>query len=270
MEDRSCQVARFEPLRVDQLQGDLLAWRPDQDQLAYVAPAASSNWYAGTLEMVQGPEYAEPVVMAPDTLVFGDLTWSPDGALLAYVALRISDGVYTIQTVSPEEGIPKDWLPGEVARTENGSSAKAIIGWQAGQRLRVLSACGPDCDQTLEINLATGEVSAIGEQLRRAKDRLALRDHLVIHDEETYPYMIQPNWSHDNRMIAYFDEDDRVMLVIVAEQVQYILDVGINTPRETKWSYDNRHLAVRTDDWVYIFDPVCERENEPASPTMTP
>ncbi len=256
--DRSCLLARLEPLRVEQLQGDLMGWRPDGDELAYVGPAASSNWFAGQLKLAAGPEYASPSPIAGETVVFGDLTWSPNGSVLAFVALRVSDGVYTIMTTSPESQNPVDWMPGENARTDTGISAKAILSWQAGQRLRILSACGPDCDQQMEINLLDGSITTIGEQIRRSKERLAVRNRLVIHDESAYPYMIQPNWSLDSSKVSYIDEDDRAMVLLVDEAVQFILNIGINTPREAKWSYDNRKIAIRTDDFIFVFDTMCD------------
>lgn len=261
--DRACLLAKLEPLRVEQLQGDLLAWRPDLDELAFVGPASSSNWFTGRLMLAAGPEYNASTPIGGETVVYGDLSWSPDGSILAFVALRVSDGVYTIMTITADDANPIDWLPGESARTGDLISSKAIIAWQAGQRLRFLSACGPDCDQEYQLNLTDGSVTAIGEQIRRSKERLALRSHQVTYDEATYPYMLQPNWSHDNSKIAYIDEDDRAMVLLVDEQIQYIMDIGINTPRETKWSYDNRKLAVRTDDWIFIFDSMCKSDELP-------
>jgi hypothetical protein len=257
--DQSCLITELRPLRTNQPQGDLLAWRPESNQLAYVGPAGSSNWYAGSLMLASGPDFNKPVSLSPDKNIFGDLTWSQDGSLLAYASLRFSDGVYTISTSTAEGGAPQDWLPGEAARTEQGTSSKAVIGWLAGRRLRVLSACGPDCDEILEINLNTGEVGMIGEQTRLTKDRLALRTHLATYDEKAYPYMIQPNWTPDEKKVAYIDEDDRVYVLQVGGKVQYILDIGVNIPRETKWAPDNHTLAVRTDDFIFVFDTECKK-----------
>jgi hypothetical protein len=259
VDNRSCLIGELIPLRVENPQGDLLAWQPDSQNLAYAGPAASSNWYAGSLHMASGPEFIAPLQLAPEALIFGDLTWSPSGDQLAFTALRISDGVYTVMTVSPQGGPAQDWMQGEAAHTDGSSSQKAIVGWQAGS-LRVLSACGPDCDQILQINLGSGQISQVGEQIRRAKDRLAPHTNLTTYDEETYPYMLNPNWSPDLSKIVYFDEDDRTMLLTVASKDQFILDMNIDieTPREAKWADDNRTLAVRTDDRIYIFDIQCK------------
>lgn len=257
--DHSCLLGTAEPLRVEQPQGDLMGWRPDSEELAFVAPAASSNWFAGTLKLITGPDFQDSPSPLPNIRVFGDLAWSPDGTLLAFVAWRASDGLYTVMTYSPAGGETRDWFPGESARTENGgSSSKAILSWQAGRRLRVLSACGPDCDQTYEINVNEGVVTPFGEATRLVRERFDLRRHEVMFDESTYPYMLQPNWSPDNSKIAYFDEDDRAMVLLVSEKQQYILDTALDTPRETKWAYDNQTLAVRTDDRIYIYNTLCK------------
>ena len=260
VDDRSCLLAELTPLRVDAPQGDLLAWQPGggTNALAFVGPAASSNWFAGALHLAEGPAFTGPTSLAPESLVFGDLAWSPSGNLLAYAALRISDGVYTILTVSAQGGPAQDWLPGDTARTEDGSSQKAILAWQGENRLRILSACGPDCDQILQIDLDTGQISQVGELIRRAKDRLAPHTNLTTFDETTYPYMLSPNWSPDLSKIVYFDEDDRAMLLLVDQKQQYILDTGVTNPSEAKWAYDNRTLAVRTDDVIYVFDTLCK------------
>ena len=215
VDDQSCLLAELEPMRTDAQQGDLIAWQPDEDVLAYVGPALNSNWYSGTIMLASGPDFASPLNLAPEAHVFGDLTWSPDGSLLAYISLRISDDVYTIFTSSPQGGPAQDWLPGEAAFTEEGSSSKAISQWLSGQRLGVLSACGPDCDEITEINLNDGQISVIGEQIRRAKDRLAITTNQVDYDAEAYPYMPVANWSPDGEKIAYFDEDDRAWVLLV-------------------------------------------------------
>lgn len=258
VDDQSCLLAELEPLRTDAQQGDLIAWQPDEDVLAYVGPALNSNWYAGKIMLASGPEFTAPLNLAPEAHVFGDLAWSPDGSLLAYISLRISDDVYTILTSSPQGGSAQDWLSGEIAFTEDGASSKAISEWQGNQRLSVLSACGPDCDQITEINLNNGQISAIGEQIRRAKDRLAITYNQLDYDAEIYPFMPVANWSPDGEKIVYFDEDDRAWVLLVEGNQQYIIDIGINTPREAKWASDNRLLALRTDDVIYIFDTECK------------
>ncbi len=255
--DRSCQIGQLTPLRVEDPQGDLLAWQPNSQTLAYAGTAPHSNWYAGSLHLASGPDFTTPLQLATDALVFGDLTWSPTGDLLAFVALRISDGVYTVMTVSPQGGPSQDWMQGEAAHTDDSSSQKAILGWQSGG-LRVLSACGPDCDQILQIDLTSGQINQVGEQIRRSKDRLAPHTNLTTFDESAYPYMLTPNWSPDLSKIVYFDEDDRAMLLTVARKDQFILDIGIDIPYEAKWADDNRTLAVRTDDRIYIFDTQCK------------
>jgi hypothetical protein len=255
--DRSCLLATLTPLRVDAPQGDLLAWRPASSDLAYVGPASNSNWFVGTLHLVSGPDYQNPIQMAPDALVFGSLAWSPSGDQLAFAALRLSDSVYTLMTAPAAGGSSQDWLPGETAHTGPQSSRKAIQRWTDDDHLRYLSACGPDCDQIMQLDLTDGQVSQVGEQIRLDKASLDVHNNVIDYDETFYPYMIDPTWSADLSKIAYVDEDDRAMLLLVKDQVQYILDIGVGTPREAQWAPDNRTLALRTDDVIYLFDTLC-------------
>ena len=183
------------------------------------------------------------------------------------MAFRQSDGVYTAMTSPAEGGLPTDWLPGKLAQTDTGSSLKSIQSWQAGRRLRVISSCGDDCDQVLDIDTHTGEVSPFGEQTRRDAHRWDPVLHQVVVDKENYPEVIiadyplmkLPNWSWDNKKIAFIDEDDYVRVLLVDGKAQYILQTGLESAREIKWSSDNRLLAVRMDDFIYIFDTECKK-----------
>jgi hypothetical protein len=275
--DRTCQVGSLEPLRSAKLpQGDLLAWAPDSLKLAYIAPELNSNWYLGLLKLASGPDFKSPINLSPDTPAYGSLSWSPDGSLLAFISLRLTDNVYTAMTVPvPASAAPTtaassstavantttlatDWLPGQPAHTDTSSSLKTVQGWPANDRLRIVTSCGIDCDQALDIDLTTGTVTPYGKTARHNQARFALSLHQLTYDEKTYPVMTQPNWSPDNKKVVFFDDDDRVWILIVDEKVQYIVDAGQGFPRETKWAYDNRHLAVRTDNLIYIFDTECK------------
>jgi hypothetical protein len=251
---RACKVAELESLRTDLPQGDLMAWSPVDSTLAYLGPASNSIWYTGQIHLAQAPDFTPGDNLAPDIAAWGDLTWSPEGDALAFVAWRLPDA-YTLMTVAQSGGTPVDLLPGASAVTDARDSSKAIREWRSGF-IYALSACGDDCDQTLTINPDTGSFSS-GEPGRSQKDRLKPSRRVETFDEDIYPAMEMPNWSPDGKQVVYFDAADRVWVLLTADRLQYILTIPITFPREAKWSSDNRWLALRSDDMIEIFDTTC-------------
>jgi uncharacterized protein YceK len=84
---QACMVKEFTSMQTDIPQGDLIAWSPAAEVLAYVEPAAQ-GWgqYVGKASNYD-PKTDQSMVLSLDQSVFGDLTWSPDGNSLAYVIL---------------------------------------------------------------------------------------------------------------------------------------------------------------------------------------
>lgn len=266
----ACPLARFPALRTLQPQGDLIAWSPDGAWLAYVAPAATSNWFTGSLHLAAKPDFVEPVTTASEMLVFGDLTWSPDSQNLAYVTFLQPD-VYSV-AVSSIAGFPaRDVFNTFNPRTDAWGSSKVVRGWRSPTLLEILTSCGDDCDQMVEIDLAAGTATPVGETLRKAPDRLwpqpderdydPLRFPLMwqeIWPSRLSPQMKRPTWTSNGIKVAYIDRTLTAWVLLTDSKQQYMLDTPFVDVQELKWSPDGRYLALRTDDDVYIFDTECQ------------
>lgn len=266
---QACRLARFEALRTRLPQGDLLAWSPDGAWLAFVAPASNSNWFAGSLGLLSAPVFDTPLLPAPDLLVFGSLAWAPDASSLAYVTFRQPD-VYSVSISRTDGSPPRDIFSSTDPRTDTWGSSKVVQAWRSNTLIRILSSCGDDCDQTLEIDLTSGQVTPIGEQLRKAQDRLWPHANEREYDPEIFPVMWQenwttrlspqmkrPTWSPDGVKVAYIDRFLSAWVLRTDRKEQYILDTPYVDVQEMKWSPDGRYLALRTDDDVYVFDTEC-------------
>jgi dipeptidyl aminopeptidase/acylaminoacyl peptidase len=268
----ACQLGKFEALRTRQAQGDLLAWDPSGSRLAFAGPGANSNWYSGRLYLVSGPEYTTPIVLAPQTELFGSLVWSPDGKAVAFVAFRPPD-TYTVMTANPANGRTIDLFSNQDAHTDPYGGSKVVQEWRTDGTLRVLTSCGDDCDQMLSINTNTGEVIESGEQIRKARDRLFPRPSERKFEETSFPpdmrtptpggsllsvpQMKAPDWTRDGKKAVYIDTDLYAWVLMADQKVQYELDTPNTNVQEAKWAPDGRYLALRTDDNVIVFDTGC-------------
>jgi hypothetical protein len=253
VEPRLCRVAKLPMLRVDQPQGDMLAWAPGSQTLAYLAPATGSTWMVGTLMTVSAPDFDTPLDLTD--YAAGHLTWSPQGSALAYLSLRRSDGLYSVGVVYPQRGEVVDLFPGEAARTDDWSSQKAIDRWRNEQSLLVKVSCGLDCVQTVQVALATGVITPLGDPVQRAWDwwdyRLNPGEALP---GDTQDFVQQVNWSPDGQRLVYVDRRADAWVVSLDEQIQFPLDTGSYlSVSETDWSQDGEYLAVQAEDWLFIF-----------------
>jgi Tol biopolymer transport system component len=266
---QACQLARLPAMRTRKPQGDLIAWSSDSRMLAFVKPALNSNWFSGTLQIVTAPEFSTPTTLSSEFLVFGDLTWSPDGARIAYIIFRQPD-TYSAAVSALQDAVPLDLFSNSDPRTDSFDSSKVIQSWRTSSVLRILSSCGEDCDQTYEVDLQTGLVSPIGEQLRKAKNRYDPEPNQREYDETIFPVMWQttwdtrispqmkrPTWTQDGSKVAYIDRFIYAWVLRVDRKLQYPLNTPFVDVQELKWSPDGRLLALRTDDDVYIYDTEC-------------
>lgn len=252
-----CRLAELSMLRVDEPQGDLLAWAPGAETLAYVAPASGSTWLVGALVLVDAPAFDTHREIASQAA--GDLAWSPAGSRLAYLSLRRGDTLFSVNVTLPQAGTAVDLFPAEAARTDAWSSQKAVLGWADENRLQVQVSCGLDCMQALEINLVTGGQTPLGEQTQRAWDwwDTSLNQPVEL-PEEYQEFMQRPNWSPDGRQLVYLDQRLDAWVVSPGNRTQFILDTGgFLAVGETDWSYDGQYLAVQAEDRLFIFGTEC-------------
>ena len=268
---QSCLITDWAALQSDKPQGDLLAWQPDTQNLAYVAPAERTSWYIGDLMYVQGPDFKKKTVLAPNALSNGDLTWSPSGSRLAFLAYRPNEGVYTVMVVRPDGSGLTDLFPTDLARTDTRASQKAILGWQDENTLAVISSCGEECQMAyaLQVNSAPGPAltptpindyhDLVGnlEMHRNVQDFDAKLFPKALSDEASNP---MPNWSPNQRMIAYLDRRGLLWLLLIQEKISYLLDIGLRDVYETQWASGSQYIAIRAEDRIFIFQVPCKEK----------
>lgn len=271
VEQQACQLAEFEVLRTREAQGDLIAWDLTGTRLAYVGPSSNSDWFSGRVNLTEGPEFKESRILAPEALAVGGLAWQPSGGMLAFVAFRQPD-TYTVMTVDPQSGTGVDLFSAQDPHSDPWGGSKAIVAWQNESVLRVLSSCGDDCDLILDIDTASGQINPVGEQLRKAKDRLWPHPLVKTFEPTLFPpamstpnwlnrispQMKSPEWSSDGKKVVYIDNYLSAWVLLIDQKIQYQLDTPNVDVQEAKWAPDNRYLAVRTDDQVVIFDTACK------------
>ena len=252
-----CRLAELPMLRVDQPQGDLLAWSPEGNILAYLAPETGATWMVGRLMTVSEPAFDSPVELAG--YVAGDLAWSPDGSRLAYLSLRRGDSLYSVGVAYPQGGLPQDMFAGEAARTDEWSSQKAVLGWEDNNRLRVQVSCGLDCVQMVEVNVVASTQMPLGDPTQRSWDwwdyTLNQPEQLPVDYQD---FMQKANWTPDGARLVYLDARLDAWVVNLEDSTQFILDTGgYLAVSETDWSADGRYLAVQAEDWLFIFSSDC-------------
>jgi hypothetical protein len=255
---QACRVAEQRMIRVDEPQGDRIAWSPDEDTVAYIASTPESSWNVGDLNTLAAPLFDTPNRLA--TGVAGELIWSPDARTIAYLGLRRSDNMYTIGLAYPDGHTSKDLFPDEAAKTDEYSSQKSILEWIDTSHLKVLTSCGVDCMQTMDFNILTGLSNVVGDTIQRTWDTWAVHTlHPSALPTEVAKLPGQLNWSPDEKHIAYIDDLGNAWVIIAASSSIYPLDIGqYGTATETDWSYDNQYLAVQVDQSLMIFSFKCQ------------
>ncbi|HEX9091664.1 MAG TPA: hypothetical protein VF831_09255, partial [Anaerolineales bacterium] len=189
------------------------------------------------------------------TQVAGDLSWSPDGTSIAYLGLRLSDNLYTIGLAYLDGSVSKDLFPGEAARTDNYSSQKAIQEWMDASRLKVLTSCGADCLQGVDISIPSGASAPTANTHQRIWDVWAVHTNHPAQISSKYADVKgQLNWSPDESLIAFINENGNAWIINDETGSLYPLDIGeYATATETDWSFDGRYLAVHVDQKLKIF-----------------
>ena len=252
-----CQVAEQGMIRVENPQGDILSWSPLTDTLAYIASTQESSWNVGDLNILSAPKFDAPDRLA--TQAAGELNWAPDAKSIAYLGLRHSDNLYTIGLAYPDGRASRDLFPDEAAKTDEFSSEKAILEWIDTSRLRVLVSCGLNCLQTLDIGVASGLSTVVGDPLERYWDMWSAHTYHPPSIPKQYTNIAgQLNWSWDERHIAYVDAKGNAWVINVDSSTLYPLDIGrYGSATETDWSFDSKYLAVQVDQYLKIFSFQC-------------
>ena len=279
---QSCLRGSWDTIQTNESQGDLLAWQPGEHRLAYLAPYATTTWYTGLLALASadrnppdqnpGESFSTREVLLENILAAGDLTWSPDGAKLAFVAFRVDEGLESVLVLTPGAGAPLDLFPLDTARTDARTSQKSILNWLDSQRVRVLASCGEDCQQQIDIDTESGSATPASASQRKnaaeALDRggvkvidgLGLSASILEYDPQLFPRgFSSPNWSPDNSLVTYLDRRGLLWLLRLEDKTQWVVDVGLRVVYETKWSSDSRFVAVRAEDQISVFEAVCSQ-----------
>jgi Tol biopolymer transport system component len=266
----ACVIAEWSSMQTDRLQGDLIAWSQDSSRLAYLAPQPNSSWYVGLVGQAQGKDLSQRAILVPNIMAIGDLNWSPDGTMLAFVALRTNEAVETVMVARTDGSGLTDLFPFDEARSDQRTSQKAIKGWTDANHILVLTSCAEDCQQETEVNVLTGTISQNAESERRnamktptpgvvkVLDGLEPEVNLQSYDAKVYPRgFSRPNWSPDGKFVLYLDRRGLLWHLDPASKAQYLMDLGLRDVDETKWSPDGQRVAVRAEDRIFIFDLAC-------------
>ncbi len=142
----------------------IFAWSPDSQSIAILQPSKSATWYLGDVVVDKAPKFDQPVVVASDAS--GNLAWSPNGASIAYTALRAEDSVYTLMLTQPGSTNTIDLLTGDTANSDAFASPKAILGWPAQNRLLIYTSCGAGCRKLEDLNPSNGDLSPLFPDLQ--------------------------------------------------------------------------------------------------------
>lgn len=250
--------------------GNLIAWQPRQggsrevvDRLAYLAPIDQSSWFNGQLMIALGPNFTEHTPIAVHVQVSGDLTWSPSGERLAFLALRPEDGLFTVMSVRADGSELIDLLPAELARTDTYTSEKAILGWKNDTTIQMITSCGDGCRLAYDLNVTHSaeffpEPTPI-DDYHQLKENLEIEQYVLEYTPEAFPKSVtQPKWSPNELLIDYLDKNGILWILDTREKVHFKVDIGLRSVYETKWSPGSDHLAVRAEDRIFVFRANCE------------
>ncbi len=242
-----CLVQTFTPVSVDSdyvttRQGDMLAWNPVSDQLAYVRPVNGRwGWFVGDL-VIYDFNLKQEIFTTSDLEVMGDTAWSPDGTNLAYVVLDPEEKTYTVYVGGLANGLSVD-IFGSSAKTDDYSSTKGILGWINERNLEVTSSCGLDCVQIYNYNTQTSVLTK-DEEIRKNED-----PSLDLVNQTTSPDGV---WS------LVVDENNNVWLANARTRIASIISAD-TAVEEIKWSPDSRYLSLRFSGEIKVFDVTCNK-----------
>ena len=256
---QACLIAEGVAIQSDLEIGNLMAWSPDGTAIAYITPANHYwGWYTGNLII---SEPGGKLIYESDNWLFsGDLTWSPDGARLAAVALRAVDDIYTIALTQLSTGMVEDLL-GTAAAASDYAIPPGILRWSGRDTLQVTLPCGVDCIRLLEIGLSTGEQNILAEERRVGDNSLLIERNLVADFKPPVDTWDNLNWSPDTSLLFYTDRGN-AWIAALEPGYKYRLDLGDGEAQESRWSPDGSMLAVRTEERILVFRIGCSSQPE--------
>jgi hypothetical protein len=254
---QACRVFQAPTIRTLRTQGDLVAWSPVADTLAFLSASETQDQSFGPLLTAAFPKTSEPIVLAPHAA--GNLSWAPDGKHIAFAVLRLGEGLYSLQSVDSKGNGLVDFFPGAAARTDEWASPKIVRRWlDDSLRLEMYSSCGVNCAASYEGDVRDGSRKPTGEPSAKNIDLWEMHSFAPPGEAFTIAKATAPNWSPDGLRIVYFDNKSNVWIISKTGKNQFMLDIGKwATPIETKWSADNQYLAIRTDFDVQVFEMNC-------------
>lgn len=242
---QACLVKDFYTIQTQNPQGDLVAWSPITDKLAFVEPY-DQHWgmFIGRL-MIYDLKLDKSVLASQDQAVTGDLTWSPDGSYLSYVVLEQDKKNYTVKLFGLSDNSILDAFGGaNAARTDDWSSQKGIRNWSSPSTLVVTSSCGVDCSRSYSYNIESQQLLPL-EEVRKKDDT-----SLLITNEYSSP---NKDW------LITLDNNNNVWLSSVADK-KVSLILATTPMEEIKWSSDSTYFALRTNEHVFIYETICSQK----------
>lgn len=239
----ACLVKEDASITIDNKQGDLLAWSPVNDELAYVRPANGRwAWFVGDL-VLYDIDLAKESYTSTDKQVFGDVTWSPDGNALAYVVLDSSKEIYSVYVLNLLTGSDLEVFSANSAKTDEWSSTKGITNWASERNVVVTSSCGLDCARIFNYNIETSVMTIDGEVRKNEDKSLDLSNEMTSPDG-TWTLAVD---TQDNLWMAN-RETGKVFILLAATTVE-----------EVKWSVDSKYVALRTAEKVQVYQVSCKK-----------
>ncbi|MEN4013527.1 MAG: hypothetical protein ROW48_15945 [Bellilinea sp.] len=245
---QACLKGEDRVIQTDRLQGDLLAWSPLEDKLAYVSPHNDMwGWYEGdlvVLDLANGERQG-----SADIKVNGDLTWSPNGERIAFITFRPAENQYSVMVYSLLDGSTMDLYT--IAATDEFASRKGIIGWRSDQVLQISETCGIDCVRFVELDLVSGQ----GVVLEETRQNMDTSLQVPLNQPGVVPHRNwrNANWSPTAGLVFFTDRNGVAWLGNLSDNTKFALPIDRTGVEETKWSPDERMIAVRTAINVTVF-----------------
>lgn len=241
-DSQACIVKEFAVIGSTEDQGDLIAWSPVSDILAFVTPENQVwGWFVGMLTTYD-PAKDVNGFTTKDQSVFGDVTWSPDGSSIAFVTYNQASQNYQVNIIDNlGQSSVEVFGTGTDADTDSYGSRKGILEWTLDNQLLLTSSCGVDCIRNYQYSLNDSSLKGL-EEIRKSEDT-----SLIPNSEGAAP---------NGKWVVTVDTDNNVWFSSVVNNQAYLL-LATTQVKEIKWSESSRYFALRTAEKVTIYNPTC-------------